>query len=164
MRIRSDSVLKILSFQQIPYEESQPFGRSSQLRWKVTHTLHQDVLLAMSVLCLCLHDLDKFDVVKTAEHTTWSSKAEEIRQHLTVSHKIWPQMSTASVEAGKVAKALSISLGNTEASAEDGSGHALYDFLTHFDAIPMNGCGATFNNQLAKSLFRISFWVLLSSH
>ena len=59
-------------------------------------------------------------------------------------------MSTASAEAGKVAKALSIVLGNTEASAEDGSGPASYDFLTDFDAIPLNGFGAAFNNQCEK--------------
>lgn len=175
VRICLDSALKILSFQQMLHEESQPFGRLSQLRWKVIHIFNQDVLLATSVLCLYLQDVDKFELPETAGQTTWSPRAEEIRQRLTISHKIWLQMSTASAEAGKVAKALSIVLGNTEASAEDGTGPASYDFLTDFDAMPLNGFGATFNNQcenytrscrlqLTKRLIRFAFWLLLSSY
>lgn len=174
VRICLDSALKILSFQQMLHEESQPFGRLCQLRWKVAHIFNQDVLLATSVLCLYLQDVDKFELLETAGQTTWSPRAEEIRQQLTISHKIWLQMSTASAEAGKVAKALSIVLGNTEASAQDGSGPASYDFLTGFDAIPLNEFGATFNNQcekhtrscrlqLTKRLIRFFFWLLLSS-
>jgi hypothetical protein len=147
VRICLDSALKILSFQEMLHEESQPFGRLCQLRWKVTHIFNQDVLLATSVLCLYLQDVDKFELPETAGQT----RAEEIRQRLTISHKIWLQMSTASVEAGKVAKALSIVLGNIEASAEDGGGPpASYDFLPDFDAMPLNELGATFNNQCEK--------------
>ena len=175
VRICLDSALKILSFQQMLHEESQPFGRLCQLRWKVTRIFNQDVLLATSVLCLYLQDVDRFELPEAAGQTTWSPRAEEIRQRLTISHNIWLQMSTASTEAGKVAKALSIVLGNTEASADDGSGPASYDFLTDFDAIPLNEFGAAFNNQcekytrscrlqLTKRLIRFFFWLLLSSH
>ncbi|KUJ07723.1 putative Zn(II)2Cys6 transcription factor [Mollisia scopiformis] len=156
VRICLDSALKILSFQQMLHEESQPFGRLYQLRWKVAHIFNQDVLLATSVLCLYLQDVDKFELPATAGQTTWSPRAEEIRQRLTISHTIWLQMSTTSAEAGKVAKALSIVLGNTEASAaEDGSGSAAsYDFLTDFDSMPLNGFGASsFNNQYFPSAF-----------
>ncbi|CBF73621.1 hypothetical protein AN7971.2 [Aspergillus nidulans FGSC A4] len=132
------------------HEESQPFGRLYQLRWKVSHIFNQDVLLATSVLCLYLQDVDKFEVSETAGQTTWSLRAEEIRQQLTISHKVWLQISTASAEAGKVAKALSIVLGNTEASVVDGNGCASYDFLTDFDARPLNELGAAFNNQCEK--------------
>ncbi|RDW58365.1 hypothetical protein BP5796_12295 [Coleophoma crateriformis] len=142
-----------LVIQRMLHEESQPFGRLSQLRWKVTRIFNQDVLLATSVLCLYLQDIDKFELLETAGQRTWSPKVEEIRQQLTISHKIWLQRSTASAEAGKVAKALSIVLDNTEASTEDGSGPASYDFLTDFDAMPMNGFGATFNNQYLPSGF-----------
>ncbi|RDW56468.1 hypothetical protein BP6252_14141 [Coleophoma cylindrospora] len=153
VRICLDSALKILSFQQMLHEESQPFGRLSQLRWKVTRIFNLDVLLATSVLCLYLQDVDKFELPETAGETTWSPRAEEIRQQLTISHKIWLEMSTASVEAAKVAKALSIVLKNTEESADDGSWPASYDFLTDFDAMPPNGFGATFNNQYFPSGF-----------
>ncbi|TVY24040.1 Fusarisetin A cluster transcription factor [Lachnellula hyalina] len=153
VRICLDSALKILSYQQMLHEESQPFGRLSQLRWKVTQIFNQDVLLATSVLCLYLQDVDKFELPETAGQTTWSPRAEEIRQRLTISHKIWLEMSTASAEAGKVAKALSIVLGNTETSSEDDNTPASYDFLADFDAIPLNGFGATFNNQYLPSGF-----------
>ncbi|KAH6974592.1 putative Zn(II)2Cys6 transcription factor [Ilyonectria sp. MPI-CAGE-AT-0026] len=153
VRICLDSALKILSFQQMLHEESQPFGRLCQLRWKVTHIFNQDVLLATSVLCLYIQDVDKFELSETAGYTTWSSRDEEIRQQLMISHKIWLQMSTASAEAGKVAKALSIVLGDTEASAEDGGGPASYEFLTDFDAMPLNESGETFNNQYFPSSF-----------
>ncbi|RSL84915.1 hypothetical protein CEP51_003644 [Fusarium floridanum] len=140
VQICLDSALKILSFQQMLHEESQPFGRLCQLRWKVTRIFNQDVLLATSVLCLYLQDVDKFE-------TTGPTRAEEIRQQLAISHKIWLQMSTVSAEAGKVARALSIVLGNTEVSAEDGSGPSSDDFLTDFNASEF---GATFNNQCEK--------------
>jgi hypothetical protein len=61
-------------------------------------------------------------------------------------------MSTASAEAGKVAKALRIVLGNTEASAEDGSVPASYDFLTDFDAIPPNEFGAALTINVRSTL------------
>ncbi|KAJ4211547.1 hypothetical protein NW759_012458 [Fusarium solani] len=147
VRICLDSALKILSFQQMLHEESQPFGRLCQLRWKVTRIFNQDVLLATSVLCLYLQDVDKF------ETTGQTTRAEEIRQQLTISHNIWLQMSTISAEAGKVAKALSIVLGTSGASAEDHSGPGSYDFLSDLDAIPLNEFGATFNNQYFPSSF-----------
>lgn len=166
-----DSALKILSFQEMLHEESQPFGRLCQLRWKVTHILNQDVLLATSVLCLYLQDVDKFESPHTA---TRSPRAEEIRQQLTISHKIWLQRSIGSAEAGKVAKALRIVLGISEVSAENGDGPLSYDFLTDIDTLPVNGLGATFNNQcekhppsfrsqLTKRLVRFRFWLLLPS-
>ncbi|CAG9990095.1 unnamed protein product [Clonostachys byssicola] len=153
VRICLDSALKILSFQEMLHEESQPFGRLCQLRWKVTHILNQDVLLATSVLCLYLQDIDKFEVPQIARRAARLPRAEEIRQQLTISHKIWLQRSTGSAEAGKVAKALSIVLGNSEVSAEKGDGPLSYDFLTDIDAIPVNGFGAAFNNQYFTSGF-----------
>ncbi|KAL3440554.1 hypothetical protein BJX65DRAFT_316418 [Aspergillus insuetus] len=148
VQICLDAALKILSFQQMLHEESRPFGRLSQLRWKVTHIFNQDVLLATSVLCLYLQDIDKFELLKTAGQTTSSPRAEDIRQRLTMSHQIWLQMSTASAEAGKVAKALSIVLG----SAEDSSGPVSYDFLADFDAAHLNEFGAMFNNEYLSDL------------
>ncbi|KAL3466935.1 hypothetical protein BJX64DRAFT_301352 [Aspergillus heterothallicus] len=134
VRICIDSALKILSFQQMLHEESQPFGRLCQLRWKVTHIFNQDVLLAASVLCLYLHDIDKFEPPESKQLP--GSRTEEIRQQLTISHNIWLQMSAASAEAGKVARALEIVLGTGESSPaveETGSGSADYEFWMNFD-------------------------------
>lgn len=151
VRICLESALKILSFQQMLHDESQPFGRLSQLRWKVAHIFNQDVLLATSVLCLYLQDVDKFEVPESAAgQPTCPPRADEIRQQLMISHKIWLQMSTASAEAGKVAKALSIVIGATEESVEDNGGLAFHNFSTEFDAIPLNGFSASFNNHCEK--------------
>lgn len=150
VRICLDSALNILSFQEMLHEESQPFGRLCQLRWKVTHIFNQDVLLATSLLCLYLQDIDKFELHDTAECKTRPSRAEDIRQQLTVSQRIWLQRSASSAEAGKVAKALRIVLGNTETSAEDRDGPVSYDFQTEFAAMPLNEFGATFTNQCEK--------------
>ncbi|KIW05761.1 uncharacterized protein PV09_03616 [Verruconis gallopava] len=151
-RICLKSALKILSFQQMLHEEAQPLGRLYRLRWKVTHIFNQDVLLATSVLCLYLQDVDKFQLPHTVEQTSLLPKAEEIRQKLATSYKIWSQLSTESAEAGKVAKALSIVLGNTDASVEHGNSPASSNFLTHFDGIP-NEFGTTPNNHYFPSGF-----------
>ena len=150
VQICLNSALKIISFQQMLHEESQPFGRLCQLRWKVAQIFTSDVLLATSILCIYLQDIDKFDLPENGEEEAWSSRAEEIRQRLTVSHKIWLQMSTGSAEAGKVAKALSIVLGNAGAASEDGSVPASYDFLADLDAIPMGEIQTPFNNQCER--------------
>ncbi|KAL4911201.1 hypothetical protein BDW74DRAFT_172667 [Aspergillus multicolor] len=163
------SALKILSFQQMLHDEAQPFGRLWQLRWKVTHILTQDVLLATAVLCVYLQDVDRSE--------TPESEVKEIRQQLISSHKLWLQLSTnpstasTSEAAGKVARALRIvlSLGNAktnmdvEASAsvspDDAAGSstglvgAPCDFSApiEFDGrsghIGLNEFGAPFNNQ-----------------
>ena len=133
------------------HDEVQPFGRLSQLRWKVAHIFNQDVLLATSVLCLYLQDVDKFEVPANATgQPACPPRAEEIRQQLIISHKIWLQMSTTSAEAGKVAKALSIVIGTTEESVEDNSGVTLYDFSTGFDAMSRDGFGSSFDNHCEK--------------
>ncbi|KAL4878710.1 hypothetical protein BJY04DRAFT_229610 [Aspergillus karnatakaensis] len=171
VRICLDSALRVLSFQQMLHDESQPFGRLFQLRWKVTHLFNQDVLLATSVLCLYLQDVDRFDELlesKTgsagqAPGTLLSgsrSWADEIREQLTTSHKIWLQMSTtstsatASADAGKVARALSIVLGRTSAAEGNSSTlnsyHFMSDFQTELDAVPpLQG----FNNDFLSSGF-----------
>ncbi|VUC37586.1 unnamed protein product [Clonostachys rosea] len=153
VRICLDSAGRILSFQEMLHEESQPFGRLCQLRWKVTHILNQDVLLATSVLCLYLQDVEKFESPGIVGHTMRSPRAEEIRRQLLISHRIWLQRSTGSAEAGKVAKALSIVLGIADSSTEESGGPLSYDFLADIDAMPVNGFGATFNNQYFASGF-----------
>lgn len=169
VRICLDSALKILSFQEMLHQESQPFGRLCQLRWKVVHIFNQDVLLATSVLCLYLQDFEKYEA---AEQIKSPSRLSEIRQQLTISHEIWLQMSTVSTEAGKVAKALGIVLRNTTG---DGTESAADDFLADLDDMLLNDDDATLNSQCEKSplghvrlptnkeLVRLFFYLLFSS-
>ncbi|KAI1338570.1 putative Zn(II)2Cys6 transcription factor [Xylariaceae sp. FL0016] len=147
VRICLDSALQILSFQQMLHEESQPLGRLCQLRWKVTRIFNLDVLLATSVLCLYFQDVDKFEVPQTAGQATCPPRSEEVRQQLTISHRIWLQMRAASPEAGKVARALSIVLGVPETSADDGSELDCFHFPADLETAPLYEFGATFNSQ-----------------
>lgn len=146
VQICLDSALNILSFQQMLHEESQPFGRLCQLKWKVAQIFTSDVLLATSVLCIYLQDVDKFEY-EAGSQEPWSISVEDIRQRLTVSHKIWLQMSMKSAEADKVAKALDIVLGTTEAYSEEDSGHLSHDYMANLDAMPLNDIDTPFNNQ-----------------
>jgi len=157
VQICLDSALKILSFQQMLHDESQPYGRLCQLRWKVTHILNQDVLLATSMLCLYLQDVDKFELPATAGWTTCPPRADEVRQRLTMSHKIWLQRSTTSVEAGKVAKALSIVLGDTEAPAGHSIRASPYDPSTDIGAVPLHDFGTMFGDECEKYLYARSY-------
>jgi hypothetical protein len=175
VQICLDSALKILSFQQMLHEESQPLGRLSQHRWKVIHIFNQDVLLATSVLCLYLQDVDKLEAAETAGQPKWTSRVGEIRQQLITSHKIWLQMSAASVKAGKVATALSIVLGNPEVPVEDANETSAYDLLTEFDANAFNELGVPSDSQCEQltrlcqlerlmRLVRFHFGLPLASH
>jgi hypothetical protein len=56
-------------------------------------------------------------------------------------------MSTTSAEAGKVAKALRVVLGNTELSADDGIRSYSFDSPTVLDGTSLNGYDTMFNNQ-----------------
>jgi hypothetical protein len=145
VRICLESALKILSFQETLHEESQPLGRLYALRWKVNHILNMDVLLATSILCLYLQDIDRFNVPTTTLQQTSLPTAEGIRQKLTLSHKIWREASSASVEAGKVAKALSIVLGMSEVSADHGNPQNEADLAAMFDAMPSDDTSGTYN-------------------
>ena len=138
------------------------------------HIFNQDVLLATSVLCLYLQDVDRFEAPEIVERTSWSPRADEIRQQLTIARKIWLQLSDASAEGGKVARALSIVLGSTETSTEDDGGSISYDLPLGFDDMPLNEFGISSNPQCEKSLklnrskltmrFRFYFWISISSY
>ena len=147
VQICIDSALKILSFQELLFEESQPFGRLAQLKWKITHIFNQDALLATSILCLYLQEEDKFRASGSTVHTTWSSKVEEIRHRLRISHGIWFQMSETSAEAGKAAKALSIVLGVRDVSVVDEAAPRDYDFPADVDGMPLYGFGVGYADQ-----------------
>ncbi|CEJ91939.1 hypothetical protein VHEMI07621 [[Torrubiella] hemipterigena] len=126
------------------HEESLPLGRLSQLRWKVAHIFNQDILLATSVFCLYLQDVEVFESPQTGNQQ--SSRVEEIRRQLTISHKIWHQMSTTSAAATKVAQALGIVLGDTEVPDDEGTQRD----LAEFDAIPLAEFDTSFNSECKR--------------
>lgn len=139
-----DSALRILSFQQMLHEESQPLGRLSQLRWKVAHIFHQDILLATSVFCLYLQDVDALEPPQSGSQPP--SRVVEIRRQLTISHKIWREMSTTSAAAAKVAQALGIVLGGIEVHDDEGT----QGDLAEFDAMALSEFDTPFDNECER--------------
>ena len=119
----------------------------------VSHIIDQDIFLATSVLCLYLQDVKRSESQATvAKKTPPSVSVEELRQQLTVSHKIWQRRSKESAQAGKVAKALSIVLGINESPVEDGRGHFDSDMTTAYDSTQLDDYGTMFSDQCKQYL------------
>ncbi|KAJ5516062.1 hypothetical protein N7527_007622 [Penicillium freii] len=100
-----NAALKLLAYQQILEEETQPFCQLHHERWKVSSLVNHDFLLATSVLCLYLKQ-SAGDANVQAEFPT----VDDIRTALNQAYGIWLQSSDTSREAWKAAKALSIVL------------------------------------------------------
>lgn len=101
-----DAALKLLEYQHILQEETQPFGQLYKERWKVSSLVSHDFLLATSILCYYLQ-CTRGQGLKGPE----ASMVETIRESLRKSHDIWLRSSGSSKEARKVASALSVILG-----------------------------------------------------
>lgn len=142
VQICLDAAVKILDYQQVIEEERQPDGRLFQARWKISHVLNHDILLATSILCLYLHMSDTPGLADVADRVAEVTRREEIRWRLTISHKIWLRLSATSAEAQKAARALSIVLGKPDGAATDPIATAAEDFFADFDAMPFDGYGA----------------------
>ncbi|KAJ5190101.1 hypothetical protein N7472_009115 [Penicillium cf. griseofulvum] len=111
-----NAALKLLAYQQILEEETQPFCQLHHERWKVSSLVNHDFLLATSVLCLYLKQ-SAGDANAQAESPT----VHDIRTALNQAYGIWLQSSDTSREAWKAAKALSIVL------SQPGPGNARHD-------------------------------------
>ncbi|EAW07415.1 fungal specific transcription factor domain-containing protein [Aspergillus clavatus NRRL 1] len=102
-----DAALKLLDYQHVLQEETQPFCRLYQERWRVSSLINHDFLLATSILCSYLqqaHAQGKGGAGSVIEATIWTS--------LQKTYDIWLHSSSSSKEAQKAAKALSVVLGN----------------------------------------------------
>ncbi|KAJ5160909.1 uncharacterized protein N7482_007913 [Penicillium canariense] len=111
-----NAALKLLAYQQMLEEETQPFCQLHHERWKVSSLVNHDFLLATSVLCLYLKQ-SAGDTNAQAESPT----AHDIRTALNQAYGIWLQSSDTSREAWKAAKALSIVL------SQPGPGNVRHD-------------------------------------
>ncbi|KAG2026113.1 hypothetical protein GB937_002261 [Aspergillus fischeri] len=102
-----DAALKLLDYQHVLQEETQPFCRLYQERWRVSSLVNHDFLLATSILCSYLqraHPQSKAGAGAVAEATIWTS--------LQKTYDIWVHSSSSSKEAQKAARALKVILGN----------------------------------------------------
>ena len=109
-----DAALKLLDYQHMLQEETQPFCQLYQERWRVSSIVNHDFLLATSILCYYL----KQSRIETP-HGTESSIADTIRVSLRRSYDIWLHSSGSSKEARKAAQALSMVLGGHSDSSAD---------------------------------------------
>ncbi|KAJ5899415.1 hypothetical protein N7495_004159 [Penicillium taxi] len=111
-----NAALKLLAYQQMLEEETQPFCQLHHERWKVSSLVNHDFLLATSVICLYLKQ-SAGDANTQVEFPT----VHDIRTALNQAYGIWLQSSDTSREAWKAAKALSIVL------LQPGSGNVRHD-------------------------------------
>ncbi|KAI1089709.1 fungal-specific transcription factor domain-containing protein [Rostrohypoxylon terebratum] len=106
-----DAAFNLLDYQRILDEETQPFCRLYEERWRVSSIVSHDFLLATSILCLYLQNTPG-KVQQAAE----SALTEKILKCLETSYDIWLRRSSVSKEAQKAAKALSIVIRNRRGS------------------------------------------------
>jgi len=104
-----DSALKLLKYQQVLHDETQPWCRLYQERWRISSLVNHDFLLATSILCLYLKHVQNGTLASTdtlIHETIWTS--------LRTSHDIWLHSSISSKEARSVVNALGVILRNGE--------------------------------------------------
>ncbi|KAI1453001.1 fungal-specific transcription factor domain-containing protein [Annulohypoxylon moriforme] len=106
-----DASFNLLEYQRMLDEETQPFCRLYEERWRVSSLVSHDFLLAISMLCLYLQKTPG-EIRQAAE----SALIEKILKYLETSYNIWLRHSSTSKEAQKAAKALSIVIRNRRAS------------------------------------------------
>ncbi|KAF4960751.1 hypothetical protein FSARC_10380 [Fusarium sarcochroum] len=119
-RIVLESALKLLDYQQMLQEETQPFCQLYQERWRISSLINHDFLLATSILCYYLQS--------SGREAQPSPMNETILASLKRSYFIWLQSSNSSSEARKVVKALAVVLGhgyNSSTSSEVDSSASL---------------------------------------
>ncbi|EFR01673.1 fungal specific transcription factor domain-containing protein [Nannizzia gypsea CBS 118893] len=103
-----NAALKLLEYQHILHEETRPFCRLYQERWRVSSLINHDFLLATSILCFYVQQTrgvenNGSDVLQT--ETIWAA--------LQRSNNIWLKSSDLSKEAQRAVKALSVVLGTS---------------------------------------------------
>ncbi|EXK85231.1 hypothetical protein FOQG_10882 [Fusarium oxysporum f. sp. raphani 54005] len=114
-RIVLESALKLLDYQHMLQEETQPFCQLYQERWRISSLVNHDFLLATSILCFYLQST-KREGMQVSESAPMD---ETILVSLRKSYDIWLQSSNSSKEARKVVKALTVVLGVSNTSGTD---------------------------------------------
>jgi hypothetical protein len=114
------SALKLLDYQHMLQEETQPFCQLYHERWRVSSLVNHDFLLATSILCYYLRHARE----ESQQSDELLTTNEAILGSLRRSYDIWLQSSNHSKEARKVVKALKVVLdiGNGHTSGTTDSG------------------------------------------
>ncbi|KAH7186275.1 uncharacterized protein B0J16DRAFT_363232 [Fusarium flagelliforme] len=119
-RIVLESALKLLDYQHMLQEETQPFCQLYQERWRVSSLVNHDFLLATSILCYYLQHA-RGATQRVSESDSFD---ETIMASLRRSHDIWLQSSNSSKEARKVVRALAVVLDRVNTPSADSVGEA----------------------------------------
>lgn len=99
-----NAAFNLLDYQHMLDEETQPFGRLYQDRWRVSSIINHDFLLAASLLCSYL------EVYHPAHQLEDGPEVEKIITYLARSREIWVRSTSVSKEAQKAVQALNIVL------------------------------------------------------
>ncbi|KAI1116810.1 fungal-specific transcription factor domain-containing protein [Nemania sp. NC0429] len=99
-----NAAFHLLDYQHMLDEETQPFGRLYQDRWRVSSIVNHDFLLAASLLCSYLQ------VYHPAHQLENGPEVENIITYLARSREIWVRTTSVSKEARKAVQALDIIL------------------------------------------------------
>lgn len=99
-----NAAFNLLDYQHMLDEETQPFGRLYQDRWRVSSIVNHDFLLAISLLCSYLQ------VYHPAHQLEDGPEVEKIITYLARSREIWVRTTSVSKEAQKAVQALNIIL------------------------------------------------------
>lgn len=96
-----DAALRLLEFQHILQEKTEPLGQLYHERWRISSLVRHDFLLATSILCSYLQQAGDEE----------AAVARTVRAALRKSHDIWARASSSSREAQTAARALRVVLG-----------------------------------------------------
>ncbi|KAF4496754.1 transcriptional regulatory [Fusarium agapanthi] len=146
-RIVLESALKLLDYQHMLQEETQPFCQLYQERWRVSSLVNHDFLLATSILCYYLQNT-KREGMQVSESAPMD---ETILVSLRRSYDIWLQSSDSSKEARKVVKALNVVLGVSNTSGTDSG----FD-SSMSSGVPLEYASSTINDYQSGTLIRHS--------
>lgn len=113
-----DSALRILEFQHMLDEETQPFGQLYQERWRATSIVNHVFLLATSILCFYLQRSQSHAKSRDPAEET---RLEKIQGSLRRSQDIWLRSSGTSREAQKGARALGVMLKKLDSADTSGA-------------------------------------------
>ena len=131
-----DAALKILAYQSLMEEETEPAGTLYTIRWKLHSTVSHDFLVATTFLATCLYqDMGSRRRQHVAETSQKERGAELERVEIALkhSHRIWQNNSPYSHQASEVADflgALFVNLSlNTSSDREEQSLNMHMDHL-----------------------------------
>ncbi|KAF5987971.1 hypothetical protein FBULB1_1721 [Fusarium bulbicola] len=146
-RIVLESALKLLDYQHMLQEETQPFCQLYQERWRVSSLVNHDFLLATSILCYYLQNTKREGMQGSESAPMDDATLASLRR----SYDIWLQSSDSSKEARKVVKALTVVLGISNTSGTDSG----FDSSMSF-GVPSGHASSTINDYQSGTLTRHS--------